>query len=59
MANEFLEKIRTINFGENRKRKPKTTETVTDTATGYTTEHYDTDRVDVKIVPKTLELGYK
>lgn len=58
MSKEFLEKMRSINFGNPQKRKSQVTETVTDTAVGYTTEHWD-DRVDVRVEPKTIRLGYQ
>lgn len=55
MPNEFLEKLRTINFGDKRKRGPKTTTDVHDHHTVDVTEHWD-DRQDVTVKPETIRV---
>ncbi len=53
---DFKEKIKSINFGQARHRKPKVTTDDHDTHTVDVTEHWH-DRQDVNVKPKTV--GYK
>lgn len=52
---EFKTKIRSINFGQAKNRKPKVTVTDTGSAVAKTTEHWD-ERVDQEITPNTIRL---
>jgi hypothetical protein len=50
---DFKDKIRTINFGQDKNRKPKTTVDEHDYGTVEVTEHWK-DRQDVTVKPDTV-----
>ena len=58
MAESFKDKIRSINFGQARHRKPKVTTDVHDHHRVDVTEHWH-DRQDVTVRPKTLRLALR
>lgn len=53
MGESFRDKIRSINFGQARRRAPKVTTDVHDTHSVDVTEHWE-DRQDVAVRPPTL-----
>lgn len=53
---DFAEKIRTINFGQAKRRKPKVTTDHHDYGTVDVTEYWH-DRQDVTVKPDTLRYG--
>lgn len=58
MSESFKDKIRSINFGQARRRAPKVTTDVHDTHTVDVTEHWH-DRQDVTVHPETLRLSLR
>lgn len=54
----FKEKIRSINFGQAKRRAPKVTRDVHDHHTVDVTEHWH-DRQDVTVRPDTLRLSLR
>lgn len=55
MSEEFKEKIRSINFGSERRRQPKKTVDVHDHHTVEVTEHWS-DRQDINVKPETIRV---
>lgn len=53
---DFAEKLRSINFGQAKRRRPKVTTDVHDQHAVDVTEHWH-DRQDVIVRPKTLRVS--